>query len=133
MKCLPILFLLVSLPALAQTSPQLRACEKNARTQREFDVCTVDESKRVDAELDRVFRRLLTLAATTEGAVARILAAQSAWVAYRDAYVKAMFPAEDKQAEYGSSYLMKVNLLYAKLSGRQITALNELLEEYGPK
>jgi uncharacterized protein YecT (DUF1311 family) len=132
-KWLPFLFLLVSSSALAQESPALRACESRAKTQREFDVCAVDESKRVDADLDRVFSRLLTLAAKTQGAVAKIRVAQSAWLAYRDAYVEAMFPAEDKQAEYGSSYLMKLNLLYATLAQRQIAALELLLDEYGPR
>ena len=41
-----------------------------------------------------------------------------------------MYPAKDKQAEYGSIYLMNVNLLRAKLTERQITEVRELLEQY---
>jgi hypothetical protein len=37
--------------------------------------------------------------------------------------MEAMYPAEDKQAEYGSVYPMEADLLRAKLTQRQVTAL----------
>ena len=42
----------------------------------------------------------------------------------------AMYPAENKQAEYGSIYPMEAGLLRAKLTQRQVTALKELLRQY---
>ena len=63
-------------------------------------------------------------------AVAKIKAAERAWIAYRDAYTDAMYPAKDKQTEYGSTYPMEVDLLRAKLTQRQVTALKELLQQY---
>ena len=44
--------------------------------------------------------------------------------------MEAMYPAKDKQAEYGSSYPMESNLLLTKLTQRQVTALKELTEQY---
>ena len=51
-------------------------------------------------------------------------------LSYRDAYMDAMYPAENKQAEYGSIYPMEADLLRAKLTQRQVTALKELLRQY---
>jgi len=48
----------------------------------------------------------------------RFKAAERAWIAYRDAYMGAMYPAKDKQAEYGSIYPMEADLLRAKLTQR---------------
>ena len=37
-------------------------------------------------------------------AVARIGNAERAWIAYRDAYIEATYPAKDKQTAYGSKF-----------------------------
>jgi hypothetical protein len=42
----------------------------------------------------------------------------------------AMYPAKNRQAEYGSIYPMEADLLRAKLAQRQVTALKELLHQY---
>jgi uncharacterized protein YecT (DUF1311 family) len=94
--------------------------------------CASDEAARVDAELNGVYRKLLSKAASQPEAVAKIKAAEKAWIAYRDAYMDAMYPAKDKQAEYGSIYPMEVDLLHAKLTQQQVTALKELLQQYSP-
>jgi hypothetical protein len=39
-----------------------------------------------------------------------------------------MFPAEDKQAEYGSMYPMERDLILATLTRRQIDALKDLIQ-----
>jgi uncharacterized protein YecT (DUF1311 family) len=41
-----------------------------------------------------------------------------------------MYPAKDKQTEYGSMYPMEVDQLTAKLTRQQVTALTELLRQY---
>ena len=127
MRYLPIVFLLVSLPSLAQDSAQYRACNDKAKTQMEMNACASQEAARSDAELNEVYRKLLSQAASQQEAVAKIKAAERAWVAYRDAYMDAMYPAKDKQAEYGSIYPMEADLLRAKLTQQQVVALKELL------
>jgi len=130
MKYLSIVFLLASLPGLAQDSAQYRACNDKAKTQTEMNACASDEAARVDAELNDVYHKLLSKAASPPEAAAKIKAAERAWIAYRDAYMDAMYPAKDKQAEYGSIYPMEADLLRAKLTQRQVTALKELLQQY---
>lgn len=130
MRYLPIVFLLASLPGLAQDSAQYRTCNEKAKTQTEMNACASEEAARVDAELNKVYHQLLSQAVNKDEAVAKIKTAEKAWIAYRDAYLEAMYPAKNKQAEYGSIYPMEVNLLRAKLTQRQVTALRDLLQQY---
>jgi len=41
-----------------------------------------------------------------------------------------MYPAKDKQAEYGSIYPLEANLLRARLTRQQTAALKDLLRRY---
>jgi uncharacterized protein YecT (DUF1311 family) len=133
MKFLAFVYLLVSIPSFAQDSAQFHACNEKAKTQAEMTACASQEAARADALLNNEYRKLLSKAAGQLEAVAKIKAAEKAWIAYRDAYMDAMYPAKNKQAEYGSIYPMEANLLYAKLTQRQITALKELAEQYSSK
>ncbi len=127
-----VLFMsLSSLVCLAQDSEEYRRCSKRANTQTEMHVCASEEAARVDAELNQVYGKLLSTAAKQPSTVAKIKAAENAWIAYRDAYIEAMYPADNKQAEYGSSYPMEVNLLRAKLTRQQVEALKGLFRQYG--
>lgn len=131
MKYLTVVFLLAALlPGLAQDSAQYRACNEKAKTQMEMNACASEEAAHVDAQLNEVYRKVLAQAGKQEEAVAKIKAAERAWIAYRDAYMDAMYPAKNKQAEYGSIYPMEADLLRAKLTQRQVTALKELLQQY---
>jgi uncharacterized protein YecT (DUF1311 family) len=131
MKYLALVLLIASIPSLAQHSEQYRACSDKAKAQGEMNVCASEESARIDAQLNDVYRKLLSQAASQQEGVAKIKAAERAWIAYRDSYIDAMYPARDKQAEYGSIYPMEVDLLRAKLTQQQVAALKELLQQYG--
>ena len=117
-----------SLSCLAQESAEYRACNEKAVAQPELNACADAEAKRMDAELNKVYQQVLAGAKDDADATAKIKAAERAWVAYRDAYLEAMYPAKDKQAEYGSMYLMEVALLRAKLTRQQIAALKDLMQ-----
>lgn len=119
-----------SLPAFAQDSAQYRACNEKAKTQTEMSACASNEAARADSELNGVYRKLLSQAASQPEAVAKIKASERAWVSYRDAYMDAMYPAKDKQAEYGSIYPMEADLLRAKLTEQQVAALKDLQAQY---
>lgn len=125
-----IAFLVASVPALAQDSAQYRTCNDKAKTQGEMNACASEEAARVDAELNTVYRNLLSKAASQPGAVAKIKASERAWITFRDAYMDAMYPAKDKQAEYGSVYPMDADLVKARLTRQQVAALEEMLKQY---
>jgi uncharacterized protein YecT (DUF1311 family) len=122
-----------SFACFAQDSAEYRACSDKANTQVQMTACAGTEAKRVDAKLNSTYRALLAKVESQPGAVTKIKAAERAWVAYRDAYIEATYPAKDKATEYGSMYLLDVALLRAKLTQRQVAAVEDLLQHYTPK
>jgi uncharacterized protein YecT (DUF1311 family) len=110
-----------------------RACSKQAKTQLDMNGCANEEAKRLDIELNKVYKLLLSKVRGNAVATAKIQAAQKAWVTYRDAHIDAMYPAKDKQAEYGSIFPMEVDLLAAKLTRQHIGALQDILRQNDPQ
>jgi len=127
-----LLFAVIAIPTFSQDSEQYRTCTDKAHTQMELNSCASKESARVDAELNAAYQELLSKAEDEQGAVGKIKTCEKAWLVYRDSYIDAMYPAADKQTEYGTEYPAKVDLLRAKFTQQQITAVRELLQQYGP-
>ncbi len=130
---LTLLAVLGHAPCFKQDSAEYRACSDKANTQAEMTACAGAEAKRVDTKLDSTYRALLAKVESQPEAVVKIKAAERAWVAYRDAYIEATYPAKDKATQYGSIYPLDVALLRAKLTQRQVTALEDMLQRYTPK
>jgi uncharacterized protein YecT (DUF1311 family) len=114
----------------AQASAQFQACSQKDQTQTGMDHCASDEAARADAELNRTYQQLRSSAKQVPGAVEKVERAERVWIQYRDAYLAAMFPAEDKQAAYGSEYPMNFGLLRAGLTREQAMKLKELIKHY---
>jgi uncharacterized protein YecT (DUF1311 family) len=133
MKHLAFIMFVAALATFAQDSPQFHSCEEKATTHMEMNVCASQEAARADAQLNDIYKKLLSKVSGQPEAIAKIKAAEKAWVTYRDAYMEAMYPAKDKQFEYGSDYPMEADLLFAKLTYRQVTALKELIEQHSGK
>jgi uncharacterized protein YecT (DUF1311 family) len=95
-----------------------------------MNACANEEAQHADAELNQLYSRLLSAESAQPEAVAKIKAAEKAWATYRDAYSDAMYPAADKQFEYGSKYPMEANLIRAKLTRQHIADLKDLLQQY---
>ena len=91
---------------LAQDSAEYRACSDKANTQSEMTACASEEAARVDAKLKTTYRALLARVTSQPEALAKIKAAERAWIAYRDAYIEATYPAEEKATEYGSPSIL---------------------------
>lgn len=133
MKNLLLAALLLTLsPVLspAQNSKQYLDCSHNAQTQAAMNACADQELKRVDTELNNTYRALRAKTAQRRETAAKIKSAQKAWLVFRDAYLEAMYPAGDKQTEYGSMYPMQLALLRAKLTRQQTAALKGLLRQH---
>ena len=106
------------------------ACSNRAKTQLALDVCASNFDAKFETTLNLVYNKLLLAARANPITVRKIRNAERAWVAYRDDFVNATYPATDKQAAYGSIYPMEVDLLRAKLARCQISALTDLLGSY---
>jgi uncharacterized protein YecT (DUF1311 family) len=133
MRRLAMVLLLGCIPCLAQKSAKYQACSDKAKTQAEMNACASEELARQDAELNAVYQKLLVKAASDPNAVAKIKTSEKAWVAYRDAYLDAMYPAEDKTAQYGTIYALESSLVRTRLTRHQTAELKELLLMYGGK
>jgi uncharacterized protein YecT (DUF1311 family) len=129
--------IVVALWSETQGSAALRTCVDKATSQSELTICAGEELKRVQRRLDQTYQQLLSSVEkdpdTAPVALKKIKAAQAAWLAYRDAYIEAMYPLENKQREYGSMYPMEVASVLADLTQRQIAAVQDLLEHYTAK
>lgn len=79
------LAVLSAAPLAAQggRSPSADRCQ-DARTQTELNTCAAREYRAADAELNRVWQRLMTAADAEQRPLLRT--AQRAWVAFRDAH-----------------------------------------------
>lgn len=117
----------------AQTSKEYRICSQKPKTQTEMGACAGEEAKRDDAELIIIYGKVLAAAADDPTAGTEIKNMERLWTEYRDAYIEAIYPAKDKQAEYGSIYPMEVALLRARLTRRHVTELRKLSEQYKGK
>lgn len=98
----------------------------------EMTSCANAKAEKPDKELNETYHRLLSYVKSQKNVADKIIAMESAWITYRDQYMIAMYPAKDKQAEYGSMYPMEANLLNAKLTREHIADLKLLLTQYGP-
>jgi uncharacterized protein YecT (DUF1311 family) len=127
---LAVFAVLSSLSCHSQKSAQFLACTQKDGTQAGLDHCASDEAARRDADLNRTYQQLRSKAKQSPGATEKIERAELAWIQYRDAYLDAMFPAEDKQANYGSIYPMDFALLRADLTQEQTKRLKELIKQY---
>ncbi len=105
-------------------------CLDKAPDQTSLDICASAEAKHADAEMNRVYRQLCAKLSSNPNAKTKVIASQKAWLAYRDSYIQATYPEEDKQLHYGTRYPMDVDLLIAYLTHAQTKALRDLIEAY---
>ena len=97
-----LIFSFVATSALCQSSES--PCWKTAMAQNEMNRCADLDSRAADADLNDVYQELLSKLKGDQRATQKLRVAQRAWIAFRDAHLRELFPAEDKQREYGSMY-----------------------------
>jgi len=79
--------------------------------------------------MNDVLIRLLAQFAADPAALKKLEAAQVAWLAYRDAELAAIFPAEQPQSEYGSVFPSCWGLEHARLFRDRTRGLRALSPE----
>jgi uncharacterized protein YecT (DUF1311 family) len=113
--------------------------DRSEITQTELTICAAEEAKAIEAELEQRYQDLLTgvrqLPSDVKSpeldmsrAIEKIKAAQLAWMSFRDAYIDATFPLENKQQEYGTMYSMRVSAIRADMAREQIRHIKTLCE-----
>jgi uncharacterized protein YecT (DUF1311 family) len=76
----------------------------HAQTQAQINSDACSAYKKADAALNDTYKKIQTEYSKDTLFLQKLKSAQRAWVAYRDAHLEALYPAADKQAEYGSMF-----------------------------
>jgi uncharacterized protein YecT (DUF1311 family) len=94
--------------------------------------CADQDAKAADAELNRVYQELLSKSKGDASATKKLRDAQRAWIAFRDAQLEALYPAEDKQREYGSIYPMCYAIVTTAMTKDRTIQLRRMLQDKDP-
>jgi uncharacterized protein YecT (DUF1311 family) len=127
---LAALLVFVSISALSQSKDS--PCWKTAMTQFDMNRCAGEDASAADTELNRVYQKLLLRVKGDDNATNKLRGAQRAWIAFRDAQIEALFPAADKQGEYGSMYPLCHSKVTTVITKERIAQLRRMLEEKDP-
>ena len=99
-----------------------------AQTQTELSEQTCATSQEADKELDQVYQQVMKASESEKRFTAALKKAQQAWVSFRDLHLASLYPAENKQMEYGSIYPMCYCLEKTRLTRERIAQLRQWLE-----
>lgn len=123
-------FLLIATFGLGQSADN--PCWKTAMAQSEMNRCAGLDARQADAELNRVYRELLSKLKSDDNATRKLRAAQRAWLAFRDAHLQELYPATDKQTEYGSMYPMCYAQVATAMTKERTVQLRGILDDKDP-
>jgi len=97
-----VLLLAICLPIKAQSK---RCGSGGHETQAELNQCAIDEFKNADKRLNETYKQLLDKLKNDKISQDKVIAAERAWLAFRDAELAAIWPVapgEDPNIRYGS-------------------------------
>jgi uncharacterized protein YecT (DUF1311 family) len=123
-------FLLIASSGLSQSTEN--PCWKTAMAQSEMNRCADLDARKADADLNRVYRDLLSKLKNDDNATRKLHAAQRAWLAFRDAHLQELYPAKDKQAEYGSMFPMCYAQVATAMTKERTAQLRRMLDDKDP-
>jgi uncharacterized protein YecT (DUF1311 family) len=123
-------FLLIASLGLCQ--PTENPCWKTAMAQSEMNRCADLDAREADADLNRVYQELLAKLKNDDNATNKLRAAQRAWLAFRAAHLQELYPADDKQREYGSMYPMCYAQVAAAMTKERTAQLRRMLDDKDP-
>lgn len=98
--CVVIFGVLVARGASAQESDPCLGMQAQA----EMNACEAEQYAKADAELNAVYRQLISTYKSDAEFVAKLRLAQESWLKFRDADVTCFYYQKDKVAAYGSVY-----------------------------
>jgi uncharacterized protein YecT (DUF1311 family) len=96
------------------------ACDSPNQSQAGLNQCASNSAQRADAELNRIYAKVLALNAQDTVFLERFKAAQRAWLVFRDAQIAARYPSPD---DYGSVLPMCQSGEYEQLTLDRIKQL----------
>lgn len=100
--------------------------------QSEMNRCADLDARQADADLDRVYGELQSKLNKDEDATRKLREAQRAWLAFKDAHLQELYPAKDKQTEYGSMFPMCYSQVATAMTKERTAQLRRMLEDRDP-
>lgn len=97
------------------------------RSQMAMNMAAAKELKRADDTLNEIYNMVLAKYKDDQEFIDKLIAAELAWIAFRDAEMEAIFPKQDKQRHYGSAFPMSFCIVKAELTWDRVKQLNEWL------
>jgi uncharacterized protein YecT (DUF1311 family) len=104
-----------------------KPCWATAKSQSEMNGCAGEDLKDAEGKMNEVFLQIKNRYQNDPQFLESLEAAQLAWVVFRDAELKAMFPNPDPYHEYGSVYPMCFALRRAELTEERTKQLDQWL------
>lgn len=99
----------------------------NAQTQADLNDDACEAYREADKKLNAIYQQLLEQHKEDANFTTKLRKAQRAWLAFRDAEMEAIYPADNKREEYGSIYPMCSCLEQAALVNHRIEQLSSWL------
>lgn len=107
---------------------QIKIPCQSAQTQLDLNQCYCDEYQRADADLNKVYQKLLSVNAREQEFTEKLKTAQRAWIVFRDAQLESLYPATtDPRAQYGSVYPMCYCLAQKEMTVQRADQLKRML------
>lgn len=108
-------------PAAASHTSDGMACDSPNQSQAGLNQCASNSATSADAELNRIYAKVLAANASDTAFLEKFKAAQRAWIVFRDAQIAARYPSP---ADYGSVLPMCESGEYEQLTRDRIKQLN---------
>lgn len=108
-------------PAAPPHTSDGMACDSPNQSQAGLNQCASNSAQTADAELNRVYAKVLAANAQDKAFIEKFKAAQRAWIVFRDAQIAARYP---NPADYGSVLPMCQSGEYEQLTRDRIKQLN---------
>lgn len=106
------------------------ASAADAQTQHEMTIDACTDYKAADAELSAVYQQILQERGNDKQFVDALKEAQRAWVRFRDAELKAIYPERNVPLAYGSAHPMCECGVLAMMTRVRTSALSEWLKNH---
>jgi uncharacterized protein YecT (DUF1311 family) len=98
------------------------------QSQAEMNACAADQYAKADAELNAVYKQLITKYKSDGEFVAKLRVAQESWLKFRDADVTCFYYQKDKVAAYGSVYPTCRSRAMTRLTAERTRELKQMLD-----
>lgn len=98
------------------------------QTQMEINEKACAANRKADAEMNKVYQRILSENRSDKLFVQKMRTAQRVWLAFRDAHLEALYPAMDKRAAYGTVNPMCQCMELEKLTNERTLVLRQWID-----